>query len=104
MSLVLKTTALLYIAVDNKDLFTSLSTQCTSIEKSIRPDVNVIRYELEHCNVSRFLWISGQENMADPDTKADSPLIDPLQLLLNYGRLPLYFPLPEISDAGRSLM
>ena len=38
----------LIVVVDSKDLFTSLSTKRDSIDKSIRPDVNVIRFDLKH--------------------------------------------------------
>lgn len=37
----------LIVALDSKDLFTSLSTQRQSIDKSIRADANVIRYAFE---------------------------------------------------------
>lgn len=42
----------LIIALDTKDLFSSLSSQRNPIDKSIRADVNVIRYELECGNVN----------------------------------------------------
>lgn len=64
----------LLIALDSKDLFQSLSTQRNSIDKFIRADVNVIRHEFETQNVHKIMWIPGKQNLADPGTKAGSPL------------------------------
>lgn len=75
------------IILDSSDLFTSLSTQRQSIDKSTRADVNVIRHDLERRNVSKFTWISGKANLADVGTKSDSPVADAFRLTLADGRL-----------------
>lgn len=77
----------IHICVDSKDLFTSMSTQKTSVDKSIRGDVACIRYEFQVGNVSKISWIPGSLNLADPLTKTDSPLTEALQLTLYTGRL-----------------
>lgn len=93
----------LLIALDSKDLFSSLSTQRNSIDRSIRADVNVIRFEFETKSVSKIYWIPGKMNLSDPGTKADSPLIPALQLLLHTGKIPIEFPTAESRSSGRSL-
>lgn len=75
------------LCVDSKDLFTSLSTQRNSIDRSIRGDVASIRYEFQVGNVRQISWIPGKLNLADVLTKKDSPLTDALQLTLFTGRL-----------------
>lgn len=42
----------LIIVIDSKDLYTSLSTQRNSIDRSIRADVNIIRFDFEIGNVN----------------------------------------------------
>lgn len=81
----------LIIILDSKDLFTSLSTQKNSIDKSVRADVSVIRFEFECGNVSTFKWIPGKNNLADPGTKPDSPLTESLCITLAEGRLSVDF-------------
>ena len=81
----------LLIVLDSKDLFTSLSTQRNSIDKSVRGDVNVIRFEFEVGNVAEFIWVPGSKNIADPCTKADSPLIESLCLTLADGKMSVKF-------------
>ena len=75
------------LCVDSKDLFTSLSTQRNSIDRSIRGDVASIRYEFQVGNVRQISWIPGKLNLADVLTKKDSPLTDALQLTLFTGKL-----------------
>jgi len=97
------TSVALYIALYSKDLFTSLSTQRNSHDKSIRADVNFIRFELERRNVSCFIWIPREENLADPGTKSDSPLENAPRLTLFDGRLSLDFFTLERCSAHRPL-
>lgn len=79
-------------AVDSKDLLTSLSTQCNSIDRSIRRDENSISYEFETHKVNQIYWIPGVQNLADILTKRDSPLSQPFQLLTYSGLVPIDFP------------
>ena len=81
----------LMISLDSKDLFETLSTCRNSIDRSIRADVSVIRYEFETQNVNRFFWIPGKVNLADPLTKTNSPLVQPLQLSMYSGELGISF-------------
>ena len=81
----------LLVATDSKDLFNSLSTQRNSIDKSIRADVNLIRFEYETHSVNTVVWIPGKTNRADPGTKRDSPLTDVLLLMLYTGIIPIDF-------------
>lgn len=93
----------LIIALDTKNLYTSLSTRRNSIDRSIRADVNVIRYEFETRNVNRITWIPGNFNLADPGTKTDSPPTQTLQLMLCSSRLPIAFDKSESSSCDRFL-
>lgn len=68
------------VALDRGDLFTSHSTQRNSVNKSIRCDFNVIRYEFDGRNVAKFVWNPGNQNLADPGSKIDSPLRSALRL------------------------
>ncbi len=75
------------LCVDSKDLFTSLSTQRNSIDRSIRGDVSSIRFEFQTGAVEKISRVPGNVNLADPLTKKDSQLSDLLQLTLYKGRL-----------------
>lgn len=91
------------LCVDSKDLFTSLSTQKNSIDSSIRGDVGCIRFEFRTGTVEKISWIPGKVNLADPLTKKDSVLTEPLQLTLFTGRLSLYLDtVAETKSAGSS--
>lgn len=79
----------LLVLLDSKDLFTSLPTKRNSIDKSIYADVNITRLEFECGKVNESFWIPGSVNLADPGTKANSPLIHSLQLLLFKKSLPI---------------
>lgn len=79
------------LCVDSKDLFTSLSTQRNSIDRSIRADVACIRFEFQVGCVDKITWIPGKINLADVLTKTDSPLLEALQLTLFNGRLNIDF-------------
>lgn len=50
----------LHAVVDSKDLFSTLSTCRNAIEKSIRGDVIVIRYEFETKTLNKLIWIPGR--------------------------------------------
>jgi len=78
----------LVIILDSKDLFDTLSTCRNATDRSIRADVNVIRFEFETRAVSRMIWTTGATNLADPLTKHNSPLTQALELLLFDGSLP----------------
>ena len=81
----------LQLVVDSKDLYDSLSTCRNSIDRSIRVDVSVIRYEFETHKVNKISWIPGKVNLADPLTKPNSPLTFPLQLTMFSGALSISF-------------
>ena len=79
------------VCLDTKDLFTSLSTQRNSIDRSIRSDIACIRYEFQVGIFDEISWIPGKLNLADVLTKPNSPLTDVLQLTLYNGRLQVEF-------------
>lgn len=60
------------VIVASKDIFTSLSTQNNSIDKSIRGYVNVIRYGYDSGNMYSIVWIPVKVNLSDPGTKTDT--------------------------------
>lgn len=72
----------LSIVVDSKYLFTSLSRFRVPEDKSIRADVQLIRYNFETRKLHRFIWIEGKQNKANAPTKGDSPLNELLQLAM----------------------
>lgn len=60
------------VIVDNsKDLFTFLSIQRNSIDRSIRADVNIIHLEFETGSADKIIWVPGSVNFVDPNTKRD---------------------------------
>ena len=77
--------------MDSKDLRDSLSSCHESTDKSVKADVNVIKYEFESKNVSYMTWITGKLNPADVVTKKDSPMVKLLQLILFDGLVPIDF-------------
>ena len=77
----------LNIIVDSKDLYTTLSTCKNSIDRSIRGDVSVIRYEFEAKNITAMSCIPGKTNLADAYTKQNSPLVQPLQNILHESKI-----------------
>lgn len=79
----------LRLFVDSKDLFTSLSSQRLSIDRSIRGDVGSIRFEFQTGSVENISWITGKINLADVLTKQDSALTDTLCLCLATCRIPI---------------
>ena len=93
----------LIVVTDSKDLYNSLSTQRNATDRSVRADVNVIRYELETNSVDHIVWIPGRVNLADPDTKRDSALCDSLQLLFYTGKIPLDLAEAEVRSTNRPL-
>lgn len=93
----------LVVVTDSKDMYTSLSTQRNSVDKSIRSDVNLIRFEFETNSVNTVIWIPGKTNPADCATKRDSPLTDMLRLMLLTGKLPMSFESFEATSSSRSL-
>ena len=93
----------LLVATDSKDLFNALSTQRNSIDKSIRGDVNLIRFEYETHSVNTVVWIPGKTNPADPGTKRDSPLTEVLRLMLYTGQIQIPFTGSQTRSSYRSL-
>lgn len=69
----------LFVVLDSCDLFTSLSTQRKSADRSVPADVNYIRYMFETEKANRFSGIPGHLDLADPVTKPDKPITKPLQ-------------------------
>lgn len=79
------------VAVDSRNLFDSLTSCHVPEYKSIRGDVQLIKYYFETKKIHRVVWIPGSLNLADPLTKRNSVLSDSLQVLLFEGRLPFGF-------------
>lgn len=88
----------LLIALDSRDIFTSLGSQRNSVARSIRADFNVIRYEYETRYANEIIWIPGCGNLTDSGTKSDSPLSKALQLIFRTGN----FSLDMFESASRS--
>ena len=103
LSYIYKSRIELVILLDSKDLYNSLSTQRNSVDKSVRDDVNYIRYDFECGNVSTIFWVPGKINLADPGTKPDSPLCEQLQITLNDGKISVPIKDGEFRRFDRSL-
>lgn len=103
LSLLLSTYVPVIIAVDSKDLYESLSSCHVPEDKSIRGDVQLIRYYFETRQISHMVWLPGSLNLADPLTKKDSRLEACLQLLLFDGNLPCEIPSENQRSSDRSL-
>lgn len=80
------------VVADSKDLFDSLTSCHVPEDKSIRADVQLIRYYFETRQIHKMVWVPGSLNLADPLTKKDSSLCDALQILLFDGSLPFSIP------------
>jgi len=91
----------LWIIVDSKDLFTTLSTCRNAMDRSIRGDVSVIRYEFETKNVDRMIWVPGKLNLADACTKENSPLAESLQLMMYTSKISMDFSESEHRDSDQ---
>ena len=93
----------LVVVVDCKDLFTSLSTCRNPVDKSMRADVSLIRYNYETRRLNRLIWTPGSLNPADVLTKLDSALTDSVQLMMFHGTLPYDMSRAEIRDSAQPL-
>lgn len=93
----------LIVALESLELFTSLSTQRNSVDKSIRCKFNVIRHEFELGLLDEITWIPSMSNLANPGTNCDIFLIDALRLITETGKLPFCFRSTETRFSHRSL-
>ncbi|PXF44742.1 hypothetical protein BWQ96_05501 [Gracilariopsis chorda] len=89
----------LWIVVDSKDLYGTLSTCRNASDKLIRGEVSVTRLDFETKKIERMVWVPGKCNYGDPLTKTDSPMADALQNLLYSGRISIDF---EVALFNRS--
>ena len=76
---ILKTAIPTTLIVDSKDLFDSLSPCHVSEDRSIRANVQLIKYFYATKQLDRVIWIPGFKSLGNPLTKKDSPLTDVLQ-------------------------
>ena len=86
---------------DSKDLFGSLSSKKNPTDKSVRNDVNVMRFYFE-TSIDVFAWIAGWLNPADVGTKNDIPLTDLLMLTLATGVIQIDFQDCQFSHRDKS--
>lgn len=92
----------LWELVDSKDLYHSLSTQRQSVDRSVRNDVNCIRFTFETV-LDVFAWIKGAVNMADVGTKRNSALTDAVNVIFATGRFDLDLSSIETRSHQRNL-
>lgn len=98
-----QTTVKLAVIVDSKDLFHSISTSCTTEDKSIAADIHLMRYNFESHRFNRLIWIPRRRNPADLLTKTDSPLSNILQLMLINGSIPTDLSMMKSRESAASL-
>lgn len=89
------------VIVDSKDLFHALSSKRNTTDKSVRADVNSMRFYFE-TSIDIFAWIPGALNPADVGTKLDSPLTEALILTLVTGIFQIDLTSCEISYRDKS--
>ncbi len=83
------------IAIDSNDLM-----QCRySIGKSIRGNVDLIRYQFETRHVDRKIWVPCTTNLS---TDYNRFLCQPLQLVLFSGEIPIDFSYSQIRNSEQS--
>ena len=93
----------LYVIVDSKDLYDSLSTCRTPEDKSIRADVQLLLYNFETHQLNKLIWIPDNANSADALTKRDFALCETLQLMLFDGTVPITFDISAFRSSDASL-
>ena len=81
----------LMLAVDSKDLFSTLSTCRIAADRSIRGDVSSIRFEFATKNISSVIWVPGKFNLADDGTKTNSQLNQKVRILFESGCIPINY-------------
>lgn len=86
-----------------KDFYTSLSSKREFVDKSLRPYVNCIYFELEPGPVARIICILGKLNQSDSRKKKTSPMATPIHLAMIHGRLAHSFEAAEPFVAGHPL-
>lgn len=72
-------------------MYNSLSTYRNAVDRSIRADINIIRYEYEIGAIRNIVWIPGSTSPADPATKKDIALTYAVKLMMHSGVIPFYF-------------
>ena len=81
------------VFVDSKDLYHSLSSKRNAVDKSMRNEVNHIRFVFETA-LDIVAWICGSLNISDVGTKKNSKLTELFQSILHTGKLQL-----DLSDS-----
>lgn len=92
----------LWLLVDSKDLYNSLTTQRNSVDKSVRGNVNCIRFVFK-TKLGFMGWISGSCNPADIGTKQNSSLTDAVTLMLATGCIPVDLSSAEVKSHRKRL-
>lgn len=77
----------LFLVVDSKDLYDTISTKRLPTDKSIKCEVASLRYDFEIRAIDKIIWVPGKFNLADPLTKHDIPIEKSLQLTLYCGTI-----------------
>lgn len=90
-------------SVGSRDVFTSLSKQWNSLDKSIGANVNVICSEYEPDNADEVIWIAVPMKLTDSRRKSDSPLTKPLKPTISNGKILTDLLLLELRSADHPL-
>lgn len=90
------------LLVDSKDLYNSVATQHDSLSKSVRGDVNYIRFVLE-TELDFVGWIPRFCNPADVCTKHNSSLTDAVTYVVAAGSIPVELSLAEVKSNRKRL-
>ena len=93
----------LIVVFDCKNLFTLLSTCRNPVNKSMRANVSLIRFNYETRRLNRLIWTPGSLSPADVPTKMDSALTDSVQLMMFDGTLTYDMSKAKIPDSAQPL-
>lgn len=102
LAVIIETNVQLAVLVDSKDLYGSFSWQRHPTDKSVRGDVNSIRFYYKTA-VDLFGWIRGSCNPADVGTKLNSPLVETYALTAATGVIHFDLTSMEVAQRDRPL-
>lgn len=80
-----------YLLGDSSDLLSSLYTEKSSADRSIRRDIASIQFEYQTGRIKKISWIPGKISLANIYTKMESGLIEALLLTIYEGKLHIDF-------------
>lgn len=100
MSRILGSNVRSMMTIDSKDLYFKLSSKCKTVDKSICPNMNSMRFYLE-TSIAVFAWITCTINLASAGARMNGALTDMLALTFAAEILPVDLCSWQFSSSGR---